>query len=178
MEGYYSAVDAAKLAGITRRQLDYWVSIELIEPAITAPRGKAGTVKLFDFDNLFQLRILKALMDAGFSIQALRKITYDDYDDQEKNVPEKRPFAVSSKSEPVSMDMQAMVETFYDSKEFKKLTVLTPEGLIRLDLATIYEELRQAVTEEVRPRQEKAGSLKAKGVKRFEPGKVKKKEQA
>ena len=174
MEGYYSAVDAAKLAGITRRQLDYWVSIELIEPAITAPRGKAGTVKLFDFDNLFQLRILKALMDAGLSIQALRKITEDDYNDR----MEAAPIVKSRINEPVKLNMTGIIESFKRSGYDDFIEVLTERGFLRLDLAAIYEELRQAVPEEVRPRQEKAGSLKAKGVKRFESGKVKKRKQA
>lgn len=144
MKEYYSVIDAAKLAGITRRQLDYWVqTFQLIEPAITAPRGKAGAVKLFDFDNLFQLRIFNALLDAGVTVQMMRKITHDD---QEKHVPVERPIVSSSKSGLVKLNMAEIIEAF-KRKELLTLPVLTNDGLVKIELEAIHEELEREVAE-------------------------------
>lgn len=148
MEGYYSAVDAARIAFVTRRQLDYWVEVGLVEPAITAPRGKAGTVKLFDFDNLFQLRILRALVNAGFSVQALRRITEDDYTDREKAIPEERPIISSSRSEPVKLDLAGIVESFKKGFYDREFTVLTEHGIVLIDLSDIYRLLKADLAEE------------------------------
>ena len=143
MESYYSAVDAAQITGITRRQLDYWVELGMIEPAITAPRGKAGSVKLFDFDGLFKLSILGVLIKSGFSIQALRRLTEDDYDDQEKAVPEKRPILQSSRSL-VKLDLDSIIEK-YKKNEFDNLKVLTEHGFLAFSLLSLEEELRENI---------------------------------
>jgi len=154
MESYYSAVDAAKIANITRRQLDYWTEIGLVEPAITAPRGKAGTVKLFNFDGLFQLRILRALLDAGFSIQALRRIAEEDRGslDAECNLSRFQDYVVSSSREkgaPVKLDMAGIIEVFRQGGFYNNnLLVLSESGLIKIDLKAMCEELEAATIEE------------------------------
>jgi DNA-binding transcriptional MerR regulator len=143
MDGYYSAVDAARLAFITRRQLDYWVEIGMVEPAITAPRGKAGTVKLFDFDGLFQLRILRAFVNAGISVQALRKIAEDD---REKEIPEKRPLIKAPRSEP--LDLARIVESFQKGFYDRQLSVLTEHGIVLIDLSDIHRLLKADLAKE------------------------------
>ncbi len=73
MINYYSITDAAKLAGITRRQADYWAKIGLVEPAVIARRGNAGTIKLYNFEAIYYLSLAKKLINRGMSVQALRK---------------------------------------------------------------------------------------------------------
>lgn len=145
MSNYYSATDAARIAFITRRQLDYWVEIGMVKPAITAPRGKAGTVKLFDFDNLFQLRILRAFGNAGISVQALRKIM-EGYN--EKETPEERPLL---KKPDLPLDLARVVESFQKGFYDRELTVLTTDyKLILIDLSDIYRLLKADLAEEAK----------------------------
>jgi DNA-binding transcriptional MerR regulator len=64
--------EVAKLFGITLRQLDYWVSTSLVTPSIIASKGK-GTTRVYDFQDLVQIRTIKALIEGGMSIQKIRK---------------------------------------------------------------------------------------------------------
>ncbi len=138
MDGYIPIVDAAKLADVTRRQVDHWVKIGLIEPAITAPRGNAGTVKLLDFENLFQLLILKALIEAGFSIQALRKMS--DQESSDGSVLESSDVPGDT---PVKLNLARMVELFAKG-EFNDLVVLVEEGLAKISLQAIHDAARES----------------------------------
>jgi len=152
VEDYYSAVDAAKLTGITRRQLDYWVELGMIKPAITAPRGKAGSVKLFDYDGLFKLSILGGLIKSGFSIQALRKITEDDF---RGTPPEKRPNWWSTRSGPnstaessyVKLNLDAIIEA-YKEGDLDNWRLLTEHGILYFSLERLDSKLRKKVAEQ------------------------------
>jgi uncharacterized protein (DUF433 family) len=64
---------AARLAGVTLRQLDYWREIGLIEPAIMRRMSPRNEVRLYDFTGLVELRIVAALR-ARLSLQHIGEV--------------------------------------------------------------------------------------------------------
>jgi DNA-binding transcriptional MerR regulator len=63
---------ACKIVGITYRQLDYWTRTGLLTPTIREASG-SGTQRLFSFNDLLQLKVIKSLTDAGASLQKVRQ---------------------------------------------------------------------------------------------------------
>jgi DNA-binding transcriptional MerR regulator len=68
----YRVPDVVKIVGITYRQLDYWARTGLVTPSIQDARG-SGTQRLYSFQDLVALRVIKGLLDTGVSLQRVRK---------------------------------------------------------------------------------------------------------
>ena len=68
----YRGPQTCKIVGITYRQLDYWTRTGLINPSVQAASG-SGTQRLYSFNDLLQLKMIKSLTDAGTSLQSVRK---------------------------------------------------------------------------------------------------------
>ncbi len=68
----YRVPEVCKLVGITYRQLDYWARTGLVNPSVRAAGG-SGTQRLYSFRDLVQLKVIKKLLDAGVSLQNVRK---------------------------------------------------------------------------------------------------------
>ncbi|MGO2466981.1 MAG: MerR family transcriptional regulator [Microbacterium gubbeenense] len=68
--GYRGAI-AAKAAGITYRQLDYWARTELVVPTIRDAKG-SGSQRLYGFRDILVLKLVKRLLDTGISLQQIR----------------------------------------------------------------------------------------------------------
>jgi DNA-binding transcriptional MerR regulator len=68
----YRGPQACKIVSITYRQLDYWTRTKLVEPSIQAATG-SGTQRLYSFNDLLQLKVIKSLIDAGVSLQKVRQ---------------------------------------------------------------------------------------------------------
>jgi len=67
---------ACKLTGLTQRQIDYWDRIHFIKPSVKEASGY-GSVRLYSFTDLVQLKVAKTLINKGLSLQRIRKsITY------------------------------------------------------------------------------------------------------
>ena len=64
---------AARLAGVTVRQLNYWREIGLVEPAVTRRLSPRNEVRLYDFTGLVELRIVGALR-SRLSLQHIREV--------------------------------------------------------------------------------------------------------
>jgi len=65
-----------KLTEISQRQVDYWDKTHLIKPSVREASGY-GSVRLYSFVDLVQLKVVKTLKDQGISLQKIRKsITY------------------------------------------------------------------------------------------------------
>lgn len=67
----YRGPQACKIVGISYRQLDYWTRTGLVTPSIQPARG-SGTQRLYSFNDLLQLKVVKGLIDAGASLQKVR----------------------------------------------------------------------------------------------------------
>jgi len=68
----YRVPDVCKLVGISYRQLDYWARTGLLTPSVREAGG-SGTQRLYSFQDLIQLKVIKKLIDAGISLQRNRK---------------------------------------------------------------------------------------------------------
>jgi DNA-binding transcriptional MerR regulator len=68
----YRGVTACSVAGITYRQLDYWARTGLVVPSVRDASG-SGTQRLYSFRDIVVLKVVKRLLDAGVSLQNIRK---------------------------------------------------------------------------------------------------------
>ncbi len=68
----YRAPQVCKLVGITYRQLDYWARTGLLEPSVRTAHG-SGSQRLYAFEDVVQLKVIKNLLDAGMSLKRIRQ---------------------------------------------------------------------------------------------------------
>lgn len=68
----YRGPQTCKIVGISYRQLDYWTRTDLVVPSLQAAQG-SGTQRLYSFNDLLQLKVIKSLTDAGASLQKVRQ---------------------------------------------------------------------------------------------------------
>ena len=68
----YRGPTACSVAGITYRQLDYWARTGLVVPSVRDASG-SGTQRLYSFRDIVVLKVVKRLLDAGVSLQNIRK---------------------------------------------------------------------------------------------------------
>src|SRR5579872_6546190 len=61
-----------KIVGISYRQLDHWDRTGLLSPSLVPAKG-SGTQRLYSYQDVVQLRIIKQLREAGVSLQRARK---------------------------------------------------------------------------------------------------------
>jgi DNA-binding transcriptional MerR regulator len=69
-EGYRGPT-VCKIVNITYRQLDYWARTELVAPSYRKAEG-SGTQRLYSFDDVVRLKVVKRLLDSGVSLQKVR----------------------------------------------------------------------------------------------------------
>jgi predicted RNase H-like HicB family nuclease len=76
-----------KITGLSMRQIDYWDRMHFIKPSVSEAYGY-GSVRLYSFNDLIQMKVAGTLLDKGISLQKIRKsIIY-----LKKNIPEvKKP---------------------------------------------------------------------------------------
>ncbi len=65
----YTCQQVMRITGLSRRQLTYWRKTGLIDPQFQTPGGHTR----FSFANLLALKTAKKLIDAGVSVQRIRK---------------------------------------------------------------------------------------------------------
>ena len=68
----YRGVTACHAVGISYRQLDYWARTSLVLPSVRDASG-SGSQRLYSFRDLVVLKVVKRLLDAGVSLQNIRK---------------------------------------------------------------------------------------------------------
>src|SRR3990172_2916048 len=85
----FNTKSVSKIAGLSNRQIDYWDRTHFIKPSVSEASGY-GSVRLYSFNDLIQMKVAKTLLDKGISLQKIRKaITY-----LKKNMPEvEKPLA-------------------------------------------------------------------------------------
>ncbi len=69
MSDSFRSRDVVEILGISRRQLHYWAQTDLIAPSDKTPGGHAR----YTFADLVALKAAKRLIDAGVSVQRIRK---------------------------------------------------------------------------------------------------------
>ena len=65
----YRSREVSQILGISRRQLQYWAQTDLVRPSARSPGGHHR----YSFRDLIALKAAKRLIDAGVSVQRLRR---------------------------------------------------------------------------------------------------------
>jgi DNA-binding transcriptional MerR regulator len=73
MDEGFSGTQAAKVVGITYRQLDYWARTDLIRPSLTDAAG-SGSRRKYSYKDLLELRVIKTLLDSGIKLESVREV--------------------------------------------------------------------------------------------------------
>ena len=61
---------AAKLAGISRQSLQYYVMLGLIDPVAVTPTGR----RMFNDGSVDRIKLIKKLNDSGYPLRAIRDL--------------------------------------------------------------------------------------------------------
>ena len=69
----YRVPDVCRIVGISYRQLDYWARTGLVKPSVRDAQG-SGTQRLYSYQDLATLRVIKSLLDTGVALQRVRKV--------------------------------------------------------------------------------------------------------
>lgn len=69
----YSTTDVSDLTGVSYRQMDYWIRTGLICPSVHPAHG-SGSRRRFSEEDFRQVRLVKAMLDAGWSLQKVREV--------------------------------------------------------------------------------------------------------
>jgi DNA-binding transcriptional MerR regulator len=67
----YRGQTACTAAGISYRQLDYWARTGLVQPSVRPAVG-SGSQRLYSFQDIQLLKVVKRLLDTGVSLQNIR----------------------------------------------------------------------------------------------------------
>jgi DNA-binding transcriptional MerR regulator len=68
----YDSKTASRIVGVSLRQLQYWDEQDFIRPSIKLAEGR-GTRRLYSFNDLICLKVVKHLARHGFSLQKTRR---------------------------------------------------------------------------------------------------------
>jgi DNA-binding transcriptional MerR regulator len=68
----YRGPQVCKIVGITYRQLDHWDRTGFKSPSLERAKG-SGTQRLYSYQDVVDLRIIKQLLDGGVTLQRARK---------------------------------------------------------------------------------------------------------
>ena len=67
---------ACKIVGISLRQVQYWDETGLVKPSVREAAGR-GTIRLYSYTDLIQLKVVKTLRDHRISLQKIgRSLEY------------------------------------------------------------------------------------------------------
>jgi DNA-binding transcriptional MerR regulator len=69
----YGGTQAAKIVGISYRQLDYWARTDLIRPSLSDASG-SGSRRRYSYNDLLELKAIKKLLDAGIKLEQVRNV--------------------------------------------------------------------------------------------------------
>ena len=68
----YDSKTASQIVGVSLRQLQYWDEQDFIRPSVKLAEGR-GTKRLYSFNDLVCLKVVKDLAQHGFSLQMIRR---------------------------------------------------------------------------------------------------------
>lgn len=131
---FYSSKEVCKIIGITYKQLDYYDRTDFIKPSINGAGGY-GTRRMYSFNDLMKLKVIKKLMEAGISLQKLRKTKryLEQYDDSNN----------SSDDEFLKVTLISDGNTVYACNSDKAIidTLKSGQGVFGIALGKVYSNL-------------------------------------
>jgi DNA-binding transcriptional MerR regulator len=155
VEGY-SGKRAAEIVNISYRQLDYWARTDLIRPSVADAHG-SGSRRRYSYRDLIELKLVKALLDAGSRLETIRD-AFQYIRDQLGEDLASATLVVAGNSAVLVRENNELVDVFSRYKGQGVLNVLNLEG--------VQKEVDSAI--ELFPDQERAprpssGKLSASG---------------
>lgn len=72
VEGLCNGLTVCRRAGVTYRQLDYWIRTGLVSPTVRAQGS--GTIRLFDDADIARVMAIRVLLDHGITLPAIRRL--------------------------------------------------------------------------------------------------------
>jgi hypothetical protein len=66
----YGSRDVCKITGLTYKQLDYYDRTDFLSPSVNQAVGY-GSKRMYSFNDLLKLKVVKSLLDAGISLLLL-----------------------------------------------------------------------------------------------------------
>ena len=69
----YRGPQVCSIVGITYRQLDHWTRTELIHASVADANG-SGTQRLYSYNDLLEIKVIKSMLDAGVGVPKIRKV--------------------------------------------------------------------------------------------------------
>jgi len=69
-KGLYRVGEAARLAGVSRQSLQYYLMLGIIEPTEVTKTGR----RMFDAAAIAKIRLVKKLNESGYTLRAIREI--------------------------------------------------------------------------------------------------------
>jgi DNA-binding transcriptional MerR regulator len=74
MQDGFTSRKAARLAGISYRQLDHWARTGLVTPSLSLADPGSGRPRCYSFADIVALRTVGKLLELGVSTQAVRRV--------------------------------------------------------------------------------------------------------
>src|ERR1044071_5186887 len=127
----YDSKTASGIVGISLRQIQYWDEQGFIRPSIKLAEGR-GTKRLYSFDDLICLKVVKDLTQHGVSLQTVRRC-----------VRPLRKYGVGSDSAPASLKYLTDGEKMFVITDDRKkiLHAMEREFVLSLDIGSLVREL-------------------------------------
>jgi DNA-binding transcriptional MerR regulator len=138
----YRAPETKRIAGITYRQLDYWTRTGLVTPSIKDAHG-SGSQRLYSFQDLATLRVIKKLLDTGVSLQRVRVAV------EHLRSMDRRPHGVTLMSDGDGVYEAHSPEAVID-------LLKGGQGVFAISLDAVYDDLEDTVNASGAPRSKRA----------------------
>jgi DNA-binding transcriptional MerR regulator len=129
----YRGPAVCSIAGISYRQLDYWTTTGLVKPSVRAADG-SGSQRLYGFEDIVLLKVIKRLLDTGVSLQRIRNAI--DFV-RERGLSLKHITLMSDGTTVYALDNQ---------REIIDL-IKRGQGVFAIAVDPVYNELEAAITE-------------------------------
>jgi DNA-binding transcriptional MerR regulator len=72
VENGFRGPQVCSIVGISYRQLDYWARTDLLRPSLADAKG-SGSQRLYSYQDLLELKVIKQLLNAGVKLQQARR---------------------------------------------------------------------------------------------------------
>ena len=131
LKNFYSSKQVCKIIDLTYRQLDYYDRTDFVKPSINNAEGY-GSRRMYGFDDLLKLKVIKKLLEAGVSLQKIRKAKKYLEENNDKN---------NALLDVTLISDGDSVYACYSDKDIVD-TLKSGQGVFGIALGKVYEDLK------------------------------------
>lgn len=129
----YRGPAVARIVGISYRQLDHWTTTGLVRASVR-DAGGSGTQRLYGFDDIVELKVVKNLRDAGVSLQRIRRA-----------IEEVRDRGLNLRAITLLSDSSKNVYAVDDSRQVIDL-LMSGQGMFAIAVQPVISELEASIS--------------------------------